>query len=91
MITGMATWAAILSGLVALTMIALFASGALYARPTVMRLQHAHDAELARVIEDCDYYRRAAQSCSEAVAHREGQLRIMEAMLYQQRGGRDGT
>lgn len=79
-----------------LVTVVLFATGILCAYPSVARMQRAHDAELARMqrahdavlvrtVEDCDYYRRAAQSCAAAVAHREGQVMMLEALLSQQR------
>ncbi len=96
----MATWVALSGGIAMLAMLAtvvLFASGILYARPSVVRLISTHDAEvsrlistheaaLGRAIEDCSYYRKAAQSCAAAVAHREGQVKMLEAMLQRQAG-----
>lgn len=98
MISGMATWVLLTSVAATFATVALFVSGALYPRPMVTRMQRAHDAEmerltraheagLAQVREDGDYYRRAAQSCAVAVAHRESQLRIVRELLEQCRRG----
>lgn len=88
----MTMWVVTFCGLAVLVTIALFVSGALYPRPVVTRIQASHDAEmlrltkasdaaLAREREDCDYYRSAAQSCAAAVAHLDGQLRTLKALL----------
>lgn len=80
----MTVWVMACCGLAVVATIALFASGAIHSYPSVARLIRAHDAELARVLEDCDYYRKAAQSCAAAVAHREGQVAMLEALLRRQ-------
>jgi len=59
----------------------LFASGLIYARSTVDRVLQLHDEELKRAWMDADYCREAAQSCATTLAHREGQLRVAEALL----------
>jgi hypothetical protein len=61
--------------------ISLFSSGMLYTRPVVDRLVRQLEGEMARTREDCDYYRKAAQSCAVAVAHLEGQLKATVALL----------
>ena len=94
----MASWLVITCVGAVLVTIGLFVSGALYPRPVVSRIQQAHDAEMQRLIaghvetvarmrEDGDYYRQAAQSCATAVAHREGQVRTLQALLDQCRKG----
>lgn len=93
-----AAWIVVISGIAVLATVVLFATGALYARPVVTRMQQAHDREIERLIqasdkallravEDGDYYRRAAQSCAVANAHLDGQLRTVTALLEKcQRG-----
>lgn len=96
-----AAWLVIFSGIAVLATVIMFASGALYARPVVTRMQQAHDREverlidahekaLGRSIEDGDYYRQAAQSCAVANAHLDGQLRTVTALLEQCRRGSNG-
>lgn len=59
----------------ALIMVGLLVSGVLHPCQT-----------LRRAWDDADYYRMAAQSCAAAVAHREAQLRVVEALLEKQQG-----
>lgn len=93
----MATWVTVCSVIALLVAIGVFAVGVFYPRPVVNRLVNSyedqirrlirtHDLDLARERADSDYYRLAAQSCASAVAHREGQVRVLLALLEQARG-----
>lgn len=89
----MTNWGIAIAAVAVLLTIALFVLGAVYPRPTVIRVQDAHDAEMRRLIQDhaeriaeiqqnSDYWRDSALSCSSAVAHREAQVYALKAQLH---------
>jgi hypothetical protein len=72
-----------------LVTIYLFSSGFVVGRGSHALVVQALQEALGRERADCDYYRRAAQLCATALAHREGQVRtLLEAAGT---GGRDGN
>lgn len=88
----MTNWGIGIVAAAVLMTISLFVLGLVYPRPTVLRVQGAHDAEMRRVLADNqqrmndlrdshNYWRDAALSCSSAVAHREAQVCALKAQL----------
>lgn len=88
----MTTWVTVCSVAALLAVAGLFAFGVFYPRPVVNRLVRSYEDQIRRIVQmndealareraDCDYYRLAAQSCAAAIAHREGQVRTLMALL----------
>lgn len=88
----MTAWGLVFAAAAVMLTIVLFVTGMVHPRPTVLRVQNAHDAEMQRLMasskeqvdglrEEATYWRNAALSCSSAVAHREAQVSALLAQL----------